>query len=60
MNAQMRVADGQLCNTPNQVMTFGPEHYQVFFNGRLLPASFNSKGAASAYLDGLKKGRAEV
>ena len=34
--------------------------WQVFWQGHLLPPCFNSKGAALAFLDGLRKGRKPI
>lgn len=58
-SAQLREPEGKLCNAPDQVVDFG-YGAQVFFQGRLLATTFNSEGAAQAYLDGLKKGRQPV
>ena len=56
METQKATKTQLLVETPDQVLDLGYGH-QVFFQGRLLAATFNSKGAAEAYLDGLRKGR---
>ena len=56
-----RAADMAVAATEDQVFrdpaVRDMDSFRVFWKGRLLPVDFNSKGAAAAYLDGLRAGR---